>query len=957
MNTKIRFLVVLLSLGFIIGSLSLFGNQQNSPKNGNVSSEEILEEMHPFYDARILAEAFTEEEREENGKKIKKQKIKSEKILVVLKVISKYVKGKKLKDMNEIFINKLQQLKPLLAKEKELNTQIQKRDIKDDEKIKLEKELKDLREQIKKELEDLLEQIGKQDISIDDFSNYYKKLIEKEDGLKGNAFLEKYIDGLIDELGQIAVAVTSVEKLHETPSSISTVQDGFTTEKEAPTAKGFLSPVVVVDALGRLIAERFKEELAIAYLTKFRTKVKENRLKLLFPSTADFLVNSDIFNFKLFIPTLKDAFQNDLNNLDSNFKKFLIEHRIVLEGNFKNFFKKELEEIEKDFKYLFEEKSGVIEKNLEVFLKKIEENHKELFKEEISDKIKALTKEIASIRIEIAKLKEESTSEKELKRKEEDLEKKKEQLSNLRIIELEKIKIEAIKKKIDDIEKEIEVLEDEIRDLVERDRDLRGEIDSKEEKKKEKEDILSKLKVLEKTIDNKDLLNYAILILDLFQNIKEGTHAVEIIDNIDKSKYLGKIDPKVSSPIRILALVSRNLRNKEGDGWIETTEFKTLIESGKKNQRKLFVGLIYAREVYKLDNITIDGKKLNTIITVDKIDQTIAYLEQIIDITKKIKDKISDIKNIENKGEKVGYEKYHAYLSKVFELIEVGIDISKLTGKKKVEEIITEYLGYARRLLEISKNIHDKTYGIAFVNALELLRQLLPDESVIKKGILKYGTFMVNLVKAKDSKEMKKVLEAAVLPVGSYRIKRSSRFNISLNAYPGGFIGAEKLTPGEQEIKGEPLALNLAFTAPVGFAFSWGKERKIDDNTIKLGPSYSVFLSAIDIGAVVSFRLSGADSGLPEFKWQNILAPGLYIIKGFKNSPISIGVGIQYGPQLREIRAAETANGTNGTNANGENGENDSQDAAEGIIKSSAFRVGLIFAVDIPIFNLHSKQK
>ena len=60
---------------------------------------------------------------------------------------------------------------------------------------------------------------------------------------------------------------------------------------------------------------------------------------------------------------------------------------------------------------------------------------------------------------------------------------------------------------------------------------------------------------------------------------------------------------------------------------------------------------------------------------------------------------------------------------------------------------------------------------------------------------------------------------------------------------------------------------------------------------------------------------------------------------------------------MREIRAAETANGTNGTNANGENGENGSEEVIEGIIKSSAFRVGLIFAVDIPIFNLHSKQK
>ncbi|MEL7159580.1 MAG: hypothetical protein AAFN92_02380, partial [Bacteroidota bacterium] len=40
---------------------------------------------------------------------------------------------------------------------------------------------------------------------------------------------------------------------------------------------------------------------------------------------------------------------------------------------------------------------------------------------------------------------------------------------------------------------------------------------------------------------------------------------------------------------------------------------------------------------------------------------------------------------------------------------------------------------------------------------------------------------------------------------------------------------------------------------------------------------------------------------LPEFTWQNLLAPGAFAVYNFGRSPFSLGVGGQYGPQLREI--------------------------------------------------------
>ncbi|MDQ1353208.1 MAG: hypothetical protein QG657_3514, partial [Acidobacteriota bacterium] len=51
MKQKKRLLVVFLMLSFCVGSLSTFGNPQNSTTSGSVPPVEILEGMHPFYDA------------------------------------------------------------------------------------------------------------------------------------------------------------------------------------------------------------------------------------------------------------------------------------------------------------------------------------------------------------------------------------------------------------------------------------------------------------------------------------------------------------------------------------------------------------------------------------------------------------------------------------------------------------------------------------------------------------------------------------------------------------------------------------------------------------------------------------------------------------------------------------------------------------------------------------------
>lgn len=178
--------------------------------------------------------------------------------------------------------------------------------------------------------------------------------------------------------------------------------------------------------------------------------------------------------------------------------------------------------------------------------------------------------------------------------------------------------------------------------------------------------------------------------------------------------------------------------------------------------------------------------------------------------------------------------------------------------------------------------------------------------------------FVNDLALAKNSDEVAEALDTFALPAGSYTVKRATRFNLSINSYPGILPAAE--------FAGGKVTASVGFTAPVGFGLSWGN---------KGGCVNGVFLPVIDIGALTRLRLFSADSTvktLPEFKFKNIFSPGIYFSHGFKKSPIAVNIGIQYGPDLQVIKADGSTSGSG----------------------KDAFRVGAGIVIDIPLFNLHS---
>lgn len=249
--------------------------------------------------------------------------------------------------------------------------------------------------------------------------------------------------------------------------------------------------------------------------------------------------------------------------------------------------------------------------------------------------------------------------------------------------------------------------------------------------------------------------------------------------------------------------------------------------------------------------------------------------------------------------------------------------IALLGGTPATDRIPPEFFTYYEAATNLSVALADASYGRASLAALGMLNAALPADVVLDDDIAKLITLAADIAEAEGG-EIKEVFEAAILPVGSFRIKQSTTFSVAVNAYTGLSYGLEYLADSAN------YKNYGGVFAPIGVNLSWsrGSEKNMRE-------SHSLLLSVIDIGTLVSYRFNSEDSvqAAPQVSFDNVFAPGLHYVLGFKNSPISIGAGAQYAPRLRSI-----------------------VDGAANVMDVDAFRFGMFVAVDIPLFHLSLKR-
>lgn len=170
-----------------------------------------------------------------------------------------------------------------------------------------------------------------------------------------------------------------------------------------------------------------------------------------------------------------------------------------------------------------------------------------------------------------------------------------------------------------------------------------------------------------------------------------------------------------------------------------------------------------------------------------------------------------------------------------------------------------------------------------------------------RNKLFRYGTFMADVAAATNAADFESALNSVALPVGSSQIKRNRPSSLELGAYFGAAISGEQLVlpAGVDVPELEETTLGAALFVPIGVSYSFN---------IGGRKSVTLFGSVIDLGALTAFRLEDRDAvegarvdRLPEFRPANVIAPGFHVMYNFPKSPISLGVGVQDGPSVRNF--------------------------------------------------------
>jgi hypothetical protein len=475
-------------------------------------------------------------------------------------------------------------------------------------------------------------------------------------------------------------------------------------------------------------------------------------------------------------------------------------------------------------------------------------------------------------------------------------------------------------------------------------------------------------------------LKYSTL-LALFtsQELLNGSHPGNIVADLPESYIKGLENDtatiNVAGSIRSIQLMSASLRARGGDHyWASIDTLRLLVQ---KNDRQLiaakfYLGLLYENSAgirFKQHTLAEYLKDLRG--ATRNIPQYMAFVQQLGQYCQNAEKAADQIKQ-KPEGES-GIDLYTRFFNACADVLEQVNKVGTLPGidiNDRLTADLSKYITIFRQATDLAFNIGHRNYSSAVTNAYNLYLRItelrrketepITDNKTLVSSVLpeddtkttekltadnrstdrqlnnkiakqtgnfikKYGNLMSNVAKAKTSEEVAAAIEAAALPVGSYSIKRRSKFNISLNSYVGLFVGHEKIRGVDSAFKPNSFGI----TAPIGIAISTGLGRNS-----KSSSSLSLFVSLIDLGAPVSFRFKDDKTeSVPTIQLKDIFSPGVFVSVGIPRTPLAFGVGWQMGPVLRKIDASVAAKAA-----------------------SNYSRVSLTLAVDIPLLNFSNNQ-
>lgn len=431
-------------------------------------------------------------------------------------------------------------------------------------------------------------------------------------------------------------------------------------------------------------------------------------------------------------------------------------------------------------------------------------------------------------------------------------------------------------------------------------------------------------------IDLRNSLEIAINLLSAFRDFQKDTDSLVYLDTtivtVTRNSYDDENRITGVTAFDSIQTKRQALEVGKSERWLSRFQFEQL----RKNelQWNVFLGLIYQR-INALDSEAKLGIESIALLTTKFIE-----IANTIDLaTVALKKKRAERKSA------LDFQDYYPIIRSAVDLFNTVIVIQNNGKKQSAPNSLMKVPLISNEALSLYENILLKNYSNAVLNAVELLKILTSNTNGAKKKqrilnhITTYGTFMANLLKANTSEQVKNLLKASTLPPGSSLLKRETIYSASVNSYLGLGLAQERISeiPGI----GSPKSFTPSLSVPIGLTFSWSPNFLFKGNH-----SLSLFVPILDIGAITAFRFDTAGEDysvqrLPKFTWSNLLSPGAFLVYNIANSPFSIGLGGQYGPQLREI--------------NTNNGES---------VITNSVRWPMMFAsFDVPLFSLGTGRR
>lgn len=467
-----------------------------------------------------------------------------------------------------------------------------------------------------------------------------------------------------------------------------------------------------------------------------------------------------------------------------------------------------------------------------------------------------------------------------------------------------------------------------------------------------------------KAISKVDHLNYFLQSgFYIVDQLNSKVHPAEIVHNWDIDPEKDTLGITINSSLKLLDIYSQSLKSKESDKyWVSPNELKLLMD---EKTFRIYLGLTYIQ--HKNEALQFNDKNLTYGELMEDLASTLDSLDQYKKLLNKMITKANeidlDLKKLSAKNDdKPNSRDIYNFINSSIDFIDLCGGITELPyidiDFNKVQ--FDKYIWISRNCSNIYQNVSSEKYGLAVANLTLLIDTVFTKKMAVtfaenKYGLvsenssdslkklvcsekqrlgnfknltLKYGTFMASVTEAKTSEEVASAIESVAMPVGSFRVKRTSQFNMALNGYLGGFAGYEYIPA----LKSNSTKPNIALSAPVGISFSWTGKNCKEVNSQK--QSFGFFVSLIDVGAIASYRFGDDSTAIAStIQLKDIVSPGFSVVWNIRNAPISIMAGAQMGPILRKVYADDVVKEDN-----------------------IYIRYGLSVVVDIPIINLYNKK-